>query len=241
MPKRIELKSQKFTRLKVIRFWEMNKHRKATWLCRCDCGNTRVVSGCDLRYGNTKSCGCMAKKDEIGNRHERLIITAKAETVNGITMWQCKCDCGNEAIVSGRNLRSGGVKSCGCWQKDQASKIASQRTGDKNPRYIDGAWCGWGTKEQKEFHESIRKRDNYTCRKCNKTQKQELRETSRCLSVHHKDGNHFHNTDENAVTLCGSCHQKLEREILIAAHDTEIQWAVYNIELAQEQTRSNDV
>ena len=29
------------------------------WLCKCDCGNSSVVSVSDLRRGHTKSCGCL--------------------------------------------------------------------------------------------------------------------------------------------------------------------------------------
>lgn len=29
-------------------------------------------------------------------------------------MWKCKCDCGNELVVSGNNLKGNNTKSCGC-------------------------------------------------------------------------------------------------------------------------------
>jgi len=29
-------------------------------------------------------------------------------------MWKCKCKCGNETIVSGKSLRNGNTKTCGC-------------------------------------------------------------------------------------------------------------------------------
>ena len=29
-------------------------------------------------------------------------------------MWQCKCECGKECIVSSRELNSGDTISCGC-------------------------------------------------------------------------------------------------------------------------------
>lgn len=29
------------------------------WVCRCDCGNVRVLNGNALQSGNTKSCGCL--------------------------------------------------------------------------------------------------------------------------------------------------------------------------------------
>ena len=35
-----------------------NGARSASWICRCDCGNTTIVTGRALRSGNTKSCGC---------------------------------------------------------------------------------------------------------------------------------------------------------------------------------------
>lgn len=31
---------------------------KAQWLCQCDCGNTTVAVGNNLRMGHRKSCGC---------------------------------------------------------------------------------------------------------------------------------------------------------------------------------------
>jgi group I intron endonuclease len=37
------------------------KSGKATWLCRCECGNTFVPSGDNLRNGHTRSCGCLSK------------------------------------------------------------------------------------------------------------------------------------------------------------------------------------
>ena len=53
-----DLTGLRFGRLSVIERAGSNARRHATWLCRCDCGNTTVVSGADLRSGNTKSCGC---------------------------------------------------------------------------------------------------------------------------------------------------------------------------------------
>lgn len=32
-------------------------------------------------------------------------------------MWLCKCDCGKEASVVGRDLKNGHTKSCGCLKK----------------------------------------------------------------------------------------------------------------------------
>lgn len=43
--------------------------------------------------------------------------------------WVCQCKCGNIVIVSGKHLRSGNTKSCGCYQREQAIKSNEQRGG----------------------------------------------------------------------------------------------------------------
>lgn len=50
----------KYGKLAVLRQegW-MDARREALWLCQCECGNTTIVQGGNLRSGNTKSCGCI--------------------------------------------------------------------------------------------------------------------------------------------------------------------------------------
>ena len=45
-------------------------------------------------------------------------------------MWNCKCKCGNELVVLGKHLRSGNTRSCGCYQRERASKSNMNRGGD---------------------------------------------------------------------------------------------------------------
>lgn len=70
-------------------------------------------------------------KDEIGNTYGYLTVIERAENnKEGRAMWKCKCKCGNEIIVSGKHLRSGNTKSCGCYQKERAIESNLQRGGD---------------------------------------------------------------------------------------------------------------
>jgi len=70
MSKRLDLGGQKFGRLTVINFAEIRKKR-TYWNCKCDCGNTVVVKGDNLKKGNTQSCGCFKK--EIHTKHGKWL------------------------------------------------------------------------------------------------------------------------------------------------------------------------
>lgn len=70
------------------------------------------------------------EKNEIGKRYGRLVVIERApNTKAGDAMWKCKCDCGNETITRGRNLRTGRTKSCGCLHDEKARKrMTAMRT-----------------------------------------------------------------------------------------------------------------
>ena len=46
------------------------------------------------------------------------------EINKNITFYICKCDCGNIKSIGKPNLKSGNTVSCGCYMKEQQSKIA---------------------------------------------------------------------------------------------------------------------
>lgn len=41
--------------------------------------------------------------------------------------WRCKCDCGEQVIVLGQNLREGKTKSCGCLRAEKLRERARKR------------------------------------------------------------------------------------------------------------------
>lgn len=55
-----DLTSRKFGKLTVEKY-AFSKNGRAGWLCKCECGNEKVVSSGDLLYGQVKSCGCLHK------------------------------------------------------------------------------------------------------------------------------------------------------------------------------------
>lgn len=56
--------------------------------------------------------------DLTGQKFAKLTVIKRAENAkNGNVRWECVCECGNKTIVTGGNLKSGTVKSCGCLKK----------------------------------------------------------------------------------------------------------------------------
>lgn len=51
--------------------------------------------------------------DETGKKYGYLTVLERAPNKNKKVYWKCRCDCGREHLVSGTNLRTGAVKSCG--------------------------------------------------------------------------------------------------------------------------------
>lgn len=62
--------------------------------------------------------------DMTGQRIGRLVIIRYAGSDNRRgALWECRCDCGNMAIVRGGHLREGrGTRSCGCFSRENPQR-----------------------------------------------------------------------------------------------------------------------
>lgn len=177
MGKAIDLTGQRFGRLVVVCRAEKLYGKQSAWLCKCDCGNEKVVAAQSLRSGATTSCGCYHKEvisgvihdhEMIGKRYNRLVVLERVMidtkgSKSRYKYWRCRCDCGNETIVITKYLKSGKIKSCGCYKRENTSAICSaklegqrfghllvlerkERTDDKNKGHV--CWkcrCDCGT------------------------------------------------------------------------------------------------
>lgn len=75
--------------------------------------------------------------DLVDKRSGRLkVIRHVGNNEHRMSMWLCKCDCGDETIVIGNNLVRGYVKSCGCLRKETSSERC--KDSKKHPRYKHG-------------------------------------------------------------------------------------------------------
>jgi len=56
--------------------------------------------------------------DETGNTYGRLTVVGRADNKGTRAKWLCECSCGNTKEVTGKMLRTGKTKSCGCYRKE---------------------------------------------------------------------------------------------------------------------------
>ena len=85
MGRLIDLKGKRFGSWTVLRKSKA-KRRHAFWICRCDCGVQRAVSGDSLRRGVSTNCGCV-RIEKI----RRLNLTHGESQTPLYDVWQGIC------------------------------------------------------------------------------------------------------------------------------------------------------
>lgn len=101
--------NQKYGRLTALERVDATYHT-----FRCDCGKVVKKRSGSVKYGLTKSCGCLQKDsafvDNTGKKYGMLTIVGHVEGPN----WICSCECGGEIIVNKSKLFQQRVTNCGC-------------------------------------------------------------------------------------------------------------------------------
>jgi len=112
---KIDLAGMVFGRWIVISFAGKTAARNSLWLCRCSCGEEKVISSGSLRSGNSRSCGCLRKE-----------IISKANTTHGkshsrvYNTWRSmlqRCNTSTDSNFSRYGAR--GIKVCSSWRSFQ--------------------------------------------------------------------------------------------------------------------------
>jgi len=79
-------------------------------------------------------------QDLTGHKFGRLTVIAFAGRKvgpprNRPLLWLCECECTNKITTTTGCLKSGNTLSCGCYQKEQATKTATIHGGHDDPLY----------------------------------------------------------------------------------------------------------
>ena len=170
---------QRFGHLTVLELTDRtDKNGAKKYHCRCDCGNDIYLVRASLTRTRrpVRSCGCIKNgKTKPGDRYGKLTVVkqsgvkliGKAQAHQ--TQWLCQCDCGNQIVVAGHQLRTGNTRSCGCILKSSSQNLYQDGTADfkitktKNKNNTTGITGVWYSKaEQKYIAEIIFRRKKTT-------------------------------------------------------------------------------
>ena len=115
------LVGKRFGMLEVISRAGSDKNKRALWLCRCDCGNKKIVSTKLLSSGDTKSCGCFGYSSSVERLKSYRTKHNKYHT-RLYTIWRGikqRCYCPKNVRYDRYGAR--GICVCDEWKNDFAS------------------------------------------------------------------------------------------------------------------------
>src|SRR5579859_3391995 len=155
----------------------------------------------------------------IGQRFSRLLVVSKDESKHGRTHWLCVCDCTKQCSASGKSLRSGKKKSCGCLRREMGQARAAIMS--ENNRLPEGESgfnllyatyrCG-ATHRSLNFElskEAFKSLTTGDCFYCGSSPNQKIGNELSGFYVYNgvdRKSNSIGYTIENSVSCCGQCN-----------------------------------
>lgn len=124
-----DMTGQRFGKLTVIELAEKDKRGECKWLCKCDCGNTKIVYGYHLRKGHTVSCGCVMRTQHITHHESKTRLYRIWQKVRN------RCDnprCDKYEYYGGR-----GITYCSEWNNYEVFRKWALENGYKDNLTIE--------------------------------------------------------------------------------------------------------
>lgn len=110
MSKFIDISGKRYNDLTVIERMKNANGGVVVWKCLCDCGNTTIVRGSNLKNGSVKSCGCRIYKSH-NTTHNMSKTRIYREWAS------IKSRCYNKNLKSYKDYGGRGIKVCDDWIK----------------------------------------------------------------------------------------------------------------------------
>jgi hypothetical protein len=115
---KIDITGKRFGRITVLSFSRKTEKRQSMWLCLCDCGEKKEISGNRLRSGKTQSCGCYrTEKQASRSKTHGLSYTDEYRIYKGILN-----RCYNRNVNAYPHYGGKGIQVCDRWRYGDGEK-----------------------------------------------------------------------------------------------------------------------
>lgn len=98
----------KFGKLTAVERVGIGAYGRSMWLCKCECGNEKIVAVGDLTHGGVKSCGCLKSQSNLSHG---------MSTTRFYRIWAAmKTRCNNPSQLSYKEYGNRGIRVCEDWE-----------------------------------------------------------------------------------------------------------------------------
>ena len=107
----VDRTGQRFGRLTVMSFSHTDDGGHSVWMCKCDCGNEKLIRGTHMTKGGTVSCGCQSleKLLKMNTTHQKM---GTPEYKSWSAM---KSRCLSPSNIAYPRYGGNGITICGSW------------------------------------------------------------------------------------------------------------------------------
>jgi hypothetical protein len=153
MTKLVDITGQQFGRWVVLKLHPKRGFNWQTrWICRCECGETKIVVGATLKNGTSRSCGCATAEATT----QRNFVHGQYGSPTYVSWMMMRNRCNNPNATDRSYYGGRGIKICERWMEKFENFLVDMGERppgttldriDPNGNYEPGN-CRWATPKQ---------------------------------------------------------------------------------------------